>query len=339
MRKYATAILVVGLLVVLVLAFTLVLAPAFHKRYVNALVQRYSNSPDRVTASKLIKLLDRQRESREQGDKILEALVTPWVAVRQAYGTDSPIYITTSLPFAVSFWHGLRSVEQVRAGSEVLRSWSGVGYNQVSGMPDPIEIKRGVTADGSVEDIAGTGVYHVVLRYTYELLTTEVMAPYEEHRAAKPLYVCSFEVPVSIRVVEPEASEKVALVSDKHLDSEIVGGFSIDVTMYRSPHVVSEHPLAENVAFRVAYRDQAGQSKPFEQFSVTARGGHARHSPGGKWTRPVPWDRLELEPGRHTGTLVLETDAELAYQDAAMKTVWDGTIELPVEFEIREAAE
>lgn len=168
------------------------------------------------------------------------------------------------------------------------------------------------------------------------------------------IYECSFDIPITVRVVEPEQAEKVVLKSNPALDSQIKTAFTLvrravrwvsysvgdDTYQYRPLLDLEAPTFPENVAFKVSYRDEAGFIAAFDNFFVSQRAGTSLGLDPSSYVIPiVPLSNLRLEPGHYRGVIVLETDVELAYQDAAMKSVWDGVIELPVKFEVRKAAE
>jgi hypothetical protein len=40
------------------------------------------------------------------------------------------------------------------------------------------------------------------------------------------------------------------------------------------------------------------------------------------------------EPNTYTGSIVLRADPNRAYEDPAIKTIWDGELEFPVSFSV-----
>lgn len=343
MGKLVITILVPALLAGLLLAYSL----AISRRRVHALVERYATSPDQGTANRLVKLLRKRRLSRELGDRVFKLLMTPQVAVRSSYSSEGPVYIAIGLHSNLGFVDfGVRMSESVCAGAEHL--------NKLAPEIGPLDkgprfelLTRGRAAAGSVVQLDRPGEYRVRLVFRYALSDSS-------RPSGPPAYECSFDVPITVRVVEPEQAEKVVLKSNPRLDGRIKAAFkivkgpelwvshSLSGSAYRyRPFLSLEAPtFPENVALRVSYRDEAGLTTSFKNFFVSQRAGTSLGLDPSSYVIPiVPFDTFGLAPGHHRGVIVLETDADLAYQDAAMKSVWDGVIELPVKFEVREAAE
>jgi len=347
MRRYAIVILVLLVVVGPVLVAGLVIGPALHTGQVNSLIEQYSTSPHQETADRLVKLLRRGRLPRKQGDRVFEVLMTPRVAVRTTYSSEGPIYIAIGRDSNLAFGDlCVRMDECVYSGEERLKRERMIS-NALEKEPRFELIGSRETADGAVVRLDRPGDYEIRLVYKYDLVELPL-------RTGTVLHECFFEMPITLRVVEPEQAEKVVLKSDPGLDNQIKTAFKLvrrsvgwasysvgdDTYQYRPMLGLEAPTFPENVAFKVSYRDEAGSTIAFENFFVSQRAGTSLGlDPSSSVIPIVPLNNLGLEPGHYRGVIVLETDAELAYQDAAMKTVWDGTIELPVEFEIREAAE
>jgi hypothetical protein len=347
MRRYAMLALVLVVLVGVVLVAGLVIAPAANRCHVNALIERYSSSPDQETADKLAGLLDWGRVPPEQGGRILKMLLTPRVAVRETYRSDRPVCVTMNRPFWLHFprmtlnsreWY----LPQDTGGPSSSTSGGyGGGGSGVDPLPVYREISTGNLADGSRVAIAQVGTYTASIRYEYDLY-----AP-SSKEGDSPLYTCRIEIPLEIRVVQPDEAEKVNLVSGKELDRQMKAAFRLESHPGGSGHSTREVayetrpafeitylPLSENVAFRARYRDASGFTKPFPEFVLLQRAGHRWPAFEPRWSAWISLSQLRLEEGDYRGTLILEADEAAAYRDSAMKAIWDGVLQFPIEFHV-----
>ncbi|MFW6164291.1 MAG: hypothetical protein ACODAJ_16095, partial [Planctomycetota bacterium] len=158
--------------------------------------------------------------------------------------------------------------------------------------------------------------------------------------ATEPLYRCSFEIPVAYRIVEPQHAERIERRTGPQLDEAVRAAVRLTRERWAAGTDLPSGEryqasgrarlevgaLPENVGFRFAYRDQGGMTVRVPDWAFRRRA----HLPEAGTTLPLV--SLRLPPGRYVGTAILEADEAAAYPDAAIKTVWGGTLELPISF-------
>ena len=321
-----------GLVVVL---YCTVIRPAAYRRQARPLIKRYRTAPDQKTAQALADLLDQQRLPKRLGNEILELLVTPEVAVRAAYpagqgphvAVDHPVscrFSQTALHCGRSVWVEGRRARGSAGGMSTVGPGSQVLAVQVPVMP---------------------GTYDCALDYDWVLARETVgqdIPPSQEEKAVA-VYSCAFRVPFVVRIVEPDRAERIERRTSPELDRGIRSAIRVTKEMYGEEKVletgeryrtrghcrVDIGSLPENVGLRFTYRDQGGMAMPVPGWSLRLRASMPATS------AMLPIGSLMLPPGRYQGTAILRADEAAAYPDAAIKTIWGGTIELPIEFIVR----
>jgi hypothetical protein len=226
----------------------------------------------------------------------------------------------------------------LQAGGESLTKGS-AGGNRVTSGPYYEPVLQALSGDGTIVPLTNSGSY-----------TVNVIREYELYDGSTLLHRCAFDIPVTVRVAEPEHAEQVTLKSGASLDARIKAAVKLTrqaaVETYSTPNGEYEADTVcwievegppENVAFRCSYRDESGFTRDFADFTVVARRGPStsgsRFLP--RWTSMMNPRELQLETGHYKGVIVLTADEEVAYRDPAMKTIWGGTIEFPIEFEVK----
>jgi len=189
------------------------------------------------------------------------------------------------------------------------------------------------------------GTYDCALDYDWVLARETVgqdIPPSQEEKAVA-VYSCAFRVPFVVRIVEPDRAERIERRTSPELDRGIRSAIRVTKEMYGEEKMlgtgeryhtrghcrVEIGSLPDNVGLRFTYRDQGGMAMPVPGWSLRLRAGMPATS------AMLPIGSLMLPPGRYQGTAILEPDEAAAYPDAAIKTIWGGTIELPIEFLVR----
>jgi hypothetical protein len=147
-------------------------------------------------------------------------------------------------------------------------------------------------------------------------------------------------VAAEIVMVEESEAETVGLVSNPRLDeamrAALVCGMSSSTGNARSEAAGTRG----NAGWvRITYQDLPA-AVGFKSVLILSDGReilgrkwfYARAGSAGQFT-VSPADFVMAEAGSYTGSLALRADPEVAYEDAAIKTIWDGTLEFPVSFE------
>ena len=325
----AAAVLAVG-------GYIVYLRPAAERARVRSLLDRYEATPSQGTAQALAELLDQQRVPAEVGGRILEALLTPDVAVRDGYPAGPRVTVAAHHPYALRFRRSRISRQRdVCADGRKLYGGGG-GGNVVETQPDILVMNPG---SGPTPEPGRPGTYQRSIRYQWGLIPCG-----DDGRpiGSEPAYACAFEVPVTFRIVAAERAEQIRRRSGPELDRAMRAAvrFSPSDVHFTGKWqegrqrrvtgrvLLESDPLPESVGFRFRFRDQGGLTLPLPGHSVRARKGQ-RVAPH------FPAEELPLPPGRYVGTAILEADELAAYPDAGIKVIWGGTLELPVEFVVR----
>lgn len=342
MRKRGLAWLTVVLVAAAVVGYIFVMRPMRWASQAESLMRKLTTAPDQDSATRLAVLLVRRRLSPAQGGRALKVLMTPRIVVRSSYRSDRPVMIAINNGFWLNSWPmRLDRTDWILPQDGTRPSRQGGAGHSNSPTPWFERVSEGTAPDGSVVGIDGPGTYSVTIRYEYTLR--------EDHGsgAGPPVYSCTIDTPIEITVVEPEDAEQITLVSNPAVDKAMaaavrlerlrgIGGWSTKEVGYeiRPMYRFVFTPLPENVAFRATYRDQSGTEKAFPDFLLLQRAGRTWGSFGPEWSHDFSLAQLRLEAGKYKGTIILTPDDEAAYRDAAIKTLWDGTLEFPIEFEV-----
>jgi len=132
MRRQIRSAVVVLLVVAVVLAYALAFRPWWRIQRAEAFMARYAVERDERVAQKLAGLIDRQSVPPDLGNRILKLLMMPEVTVRDAYGSDRPVYIAIRYPFPFMLRRTqVYSTEFFYAGGEQQRGTEG-GHAQAT---------------------------------------------------------------------------------------------------------------------------------------------------------------------------------------------------------------
>jgi len=319
----------------LLIAYFALIRPALERRPVLRLIARYKAEPSQETAQALADLLDRQEVSQALGNEILELLVTPDVAVRSAYPAGEWPRVTASHPFRVEFVLSMLRQRRFIWAQGKEQDGTIVGLDAIGTDPEFWMPKIPTSA----------GVYPCALDCRVGLFARSdypTDRPLDDEWPAAA-YRCAVRIPLDIRLVEPERAERIERRTGQRLDAEMRAAFRPSTESVHDATVLpggelwaadgqfmfEVGPLSENVGFRYVYRDQGGMTIDARRRTYRARAG------GLPTTDTFPVTELRLPPGRYQGTALLIPDEAAAYPDAAIKTIWGGTIELPIEVVVR----
>jgi hypothetical protein len=158
-------------------------------------------------------------------------------------------------------------------------------------------------------------------------------------------YACSIAVQTEIVVVEALEAEKIDLRCSAELDGvmgaafrsnalAIHGGYSTasGQRYYNGGLEIRFRDLPEAVGFTPALRLGDGREFPAARRGVSQRMYERAGGTRGFTITPMTF-MLEV-PGSYAGSVVLRSDAKVAYEDPAIKAIWDGELEFPVSFEV-----
>lgn len=327
-----------------------------------AAIARFESRPSQRLVDELSELLDRQIATPEQGERILKMLLYPEVTVRAAYPAGVPPNFSMERCFDVHFPHSTvsRSAELWADGEEQYGS-SADGGGDFDTSPRFYRLNPVPKAPG---------LYAAEIRYEYGITPMAVRTTWSWNPRSGPLpwsllprqravhsssphstelYACRFSVPVELTVVEEERAERIGLLTYTRLDHEMQRAFTAGPARvggsYSTPAgrrtyaggvEITYDALPVAVAFKPTLRLADHDVSPHRDY--LPRPLRARASASGKFHLMPVHFQLE-EPADYDATIVLTPDPDYAYQDPAIKAIWNGTLEFPISFFIREEPE
>jgi hypothetical protein len=334
-----------------------VLVPALRSWQVERAIARCETNPSQDAADELTELLSRGIPSRQQGERMLKVLLHPRIITRPAYPVGVRPVVSAEGRLEVSFSH-TRVSERVGLsvdGREGVGGWgTGGGHSFDMGphfysfYPEPQE----------------PGVYQAEIRYecALTLMTQETswswnplrgrlpwsLLPQKQVRAftahSAPDYMCRLNVPIELKVVKKDESEKIGFLSDTELDERMRSAFAPSPAnlsgtyftpagkrSYTSGLEVKYTALPAAIAFTSTLRLANGDRVlPCEKYP--GRHWARANASGAFWIRAP--DFLLERTGEYTGTIILTPDPNYAYEDPAIKAIWNGTLEFPIRFTV-----
>ncbi|MCL5282530.1 MAG: hypothetical protein M1376_21795 [Planctomycetes bacterium] len=341
------------------LALTLLLAcgvgvQKMHDGRIERAIDRYRAAPSAQGAARLTQWLAESSVTQEQGTRILTALLSPTIVTRAAYPVGQSVGISVERPFPITI-RGYRIEFQEHIwGDGRLMDSSWQSRSTLYGFP---EILTAWT------EPAEPGVYHARIRTTCKITSTagrrftlwERLSlslrkllgrpPAVRGLATSPstTYECRFMAPFDLHIVEKDRAERLELVADPETDKIMRAAIAAESSdrhgAYGTPAGRRGHYGSTNLTFKTL--PTAGA------FELSLRLTDGRELPAGPNRQP---QRIRIragksgvfvvnvgnfgitEPGEYAGTLVLRSDPNYAYEDPAIKSIWNGTLEFPMSF-------
>jgi len=330
-----------------------------HRRQVEAAIARFEADPSQSTAEELTLLLANRVPTSGQGERILRLVLNPTVTTRSAYPADRVPTVSIewqSLPhrngaFQPDWyltWEFSVRLEGQEAPSENTVRADILGYN-------PLLLRCGTQP-------LAIGAHHGHVCIDYALAYYEWYAPVWTRlkyllrghrlnggmpREAKS-YKARLEIPVELVVVEAADAEQVALVSDPKVGEAVRQSFAYlrqdDYPFASSPRRITYNGVTvlkwTNVPIAVAFEPVLRLSDGRELLHPSRRVtdvGRFRTRAGGSlhlYCTPFLTESMPAAPGQYEATIVLRPDLNLAYDDPAIKAMWNGTLEFPISFSL-----
>ena len=327
------------------------------RRQVEAAIARFEADPSQYTAEELALLLANSVPTSGQGERILRLVLNPTVTTRSAYPADRVPTVGIEWRFLLdsdlASWHDMYltwkfsvRLEGQEAPTEHTMRVDILSY-------DPLLLRCGTRP-------LAIGAHNGQVCIDYALTRYEMYAPVWMRlksllRGRRLVggtlrdvgsYKARFEIPVEIVVVEAADAEQVALVSNPKLDEAVRQSF----TCRRQdgyPFAGAPRPVAYNgvtaltwknvpiaVAFEPVLRFSDGREVLHLSHHVRGVGRFSTRAGGsGALSCPPFMTHFPLEvPGHYDATIVLKPDPNLAYDDPAIKAIWNGTLEFPISF-------
>jgi hypothetical protein len=341
-----------------VLALAVVLACGLlvlrvHDWRVEQAMARFCAAPSAQHAARLTRLLAERAVTPDQGGRMLARLLWPKIVTRTTYPVGESVGISVERPFSLSIaGYRIEFQEQVW-GAERLMDTSGVFTSTLYDLPEILTAWTQPAEPGTYHAEIHTGCRIVDIaprkltlwqRLSMDLRSRLGRPPAMRAPATGgPTYQCQFTVPVDINIVEKDQAEQLELMADPQTDASMRGAFALETSerhgAYGTPAGRRGHRGSMSVTFKALPVAAA--------FELSLRLADGRELPAGANRQP---QRIRIragksgafvvnlgsfgitEPGDYTGTLVLRPDPNYAYEDPAIKSIWNGTLEFPIAF-------
>jgi hypothetical protein len=328
-----------------------------HDWPVDRAMARFRAAPSAQHAARLTQLLAEGSVRRGQGERILRLLLQPKIVTRAAYAVGQPVGISVARPPPLRIAENriqFRFREEEWAGARPMRR--GEPSTGVAGDLSEIFLARGLPTEPRV--------YHGEICTTCKIINTAIRKPtlwdrfYVAMRkhlrrlpaprrpvSVEPTYECRFAVPFDLNVVEGDRAEQVERIADPQADGTMRAVIATLTSEQRGIYETAAGrrgyhgrtyltfktlPLA--VALELSLRLTDGRELPA---GVNSQRQHLRVRAGTSGIFLVEVGSFGLtEPGEYRGTLVLRPDPDYAYEDPAIKSIWNGRLEFPVHFTV-----
>lgn len=338
-----------------------VLVPALQSRQVERAIARFETSPSQAAANELTELLDRGIPSRQQGERMLKVLLYPKIVTRAVYPAGFPAVVSLERPFEVRFSYAcaVEHVELLLDGRRVLGPsgrGGGPGHTFEVG-PDFYNFTAGPLAPGFYKG-------EIRCEYVLTLATKKTswswhplkgrlprsLLPRKRVTASMsdriPDYTWRLSVPADFRVASRNKAEKIGLLSGAELDKRMRSAFTAGPRKISCTYPtdagerhckgaleIQYAALPAAVAFTPTLRLANGTR--ISRYFLARYPGRYRARANASGTFSIsPWDfRLE-RTGDYTATVILTPDPNDAYEDPAIKAIWNRTLEFPIRFTI-----
>jgi hypothetical protein len=340
------------------LALTVVLAcglgvQKMHDWRVERATGRYRAAPSAERAARLTLWLAEGAVTPEQGTRILTALLRPTIGTRAAYPVGQSVSISVERPFPITIPGSRIEFQEHVWGDGRLMDSSWLSRSTLYGFPEILNAWTQPTEPG---------VYRARIRTTCKVISTAGRKftlwdrlsirlrsllgrpPAARAPASSPMtYECRFFVPFDLNVVEKNQAEQLELLADPQTDKIMRATIATETS--------DRHGAYETAAGRRGHRGSASvtfKTLPIAAaFELSLRLADGRELPAGPRRQP---QRIRVragksgifvvnvgdfgitEPGNYAGTLVLRPDPNYAYEDPAVKSIWNGTLEFPIAF-------
>jgi hypothetical protein len=339
--------------IVVLFALEKVVGPVIPSWRVERAIARFQTAPSQVHAARLVRLLEAHAATERQGKRALSLLLRPDIVMRETYPIGQIVMVHLEQPFApdsdLILWQeetisidGRKGPSRVSSAGPIDQrpcpAWLGV-HQQPGTYPAQIHVQGTLGIER-----AGGGA--VIVRYLHRILPW--LVPRSTRGGWRPARTYEYDLTVAteVTIVAKDRAEQVAVTSSPDLDQAMRAAFSSAssrncIAQYSTPSgdrwirgfgQITYQNLPTAVAFKVAVDLPDGHR--IEETTTGPKQVSARAGDSGVFTvYPSEFIRLE-QPGRYDATLILTPAPDYAYRDPAIKTVWNGTLELPISFKI-----
>jgi hypothetical protein len=332
--------------------------PKVRQRRVDSAIARFQSQPRQGNANTLFRLIDTQRVSAKQANRIMSVVLSPRVTTRESYRLGQKPAISVEQRLRVAFERTAVAREiRVLTEGQVHHVGSVQTYNRLSTRPQCFELDWMPRKPGT---------YRIELRCKYSLTPYQVSTSWSRPKwglafpwnllprrvtrstwpgaLVEPEYECEFVTPVEVVVAEKGKAEEVAFRSGPILDTMVRGGFDAKPSRAERSYwsaagnrlctggiTVHSFSLRAAIAFRCVFqfpdgREVSQKSEHSEPICFRANRVCLFSIDGA--------DFMLEEPGEYSGTIVLRPDLEAAYKDPGIKSIWKGELRFPISFTI-----
>ncbi len=314
-------------------------------------IHQFKVAPSQTLANKLMGHLTDATVTTEQGECILGLLLKPKITTRGSYPAGEPAGICVELPFSLESNAKMRLRRRIEDAPETPapehHRWTRVLTTEPQILMVPPPAQRSGTHRFAVSNDfrftftpARTSMWDRLRKIMGRFGLTSLAWRGQPSKA----YHCRFTVPVEVSFVEESGAERIELISNTQIDETmrrtIVTAARTDVydtyatpsgqRMCRGHATVGFLTIPTAVAWQVSLRLEDGQELPCD---VGRRAQRIRTRSGSRGCHVIDMARFGIEePGDYLGTLILRPDPNCAYEDPAIKSTWDGTLEFPISF-------
>ncbi len=322
---------------------------------VEVAIHGFASNPSQAGTDKLIALLDKRRPTRGQGARILKLLLQPEVTTRGAYAAGQPANVSVGRRWHIEVPQGRIVLEQFLWVAGRPMDACRESMNRSLSSPKILDAQVRPLEPGTYQAQirAECRIMHPVDHPTRPTLWDRPHAQLQRRFPAlfrpRPwvsdelTYECRFATPFDLNIVEKNRAERLELIADPQTDqtmraaiaavpSKLRGSYETVAGRhgYRgSPQVMFKNPPVA-VAFELSLRLPDGRELPT---GSKRQPQHFRLRAGDFGGFVVDVGSFGLtEPDEYVGTLVLKPDPDYAYEDPAIKSIWNGTLEVPISF-------
>jgi len=333
----------------------LVIGPSVRSWQVERAIAHFEESPSQAGAGALVGLLQSREATTEQGSRILTLLRRPTITASPTYAAGRPVWVALEQPFRLTFrdtlWHR-DEIGIVEGGDRRINrgcTHGGKPFTRMGAKDFPRTLcLRGLAADQAlpgIQQLTVRGAYSLGFRrrggltqpghWAADLLRT-VGLSVGQGWVPEHTYECEFEMPIEVTVVPKDQAETIELTSSTQLDEAMANAFQIGSsrrlssrrmasgqTRYYTSETIHYRDLPTSVVFRLTLHlsDELGHTSSLRNPKpLMAQAGASGRQSFCYWL---------TKPGTYTGTIVLHPDPNKAYEDPAIKAIWNGTLELP----------
>ncbi len=342
----------------IVLALTVLLVcglgvQKMHDWRIERTVSRYRAAPSAPRAAKLTQWLAEGAVTPEQGTRILTAFLRPTIVTRTAYPVGQSVSISVERPFPITIPGSRIEFQEHIWGDSRLMDTSWKSRSTLYGSPEFLNAWTRPMEPGTYHarirttcKVISNGARRFTLWDRLSMSLRRLLGRPPAGRAPTsvgPIYECQFTIPFDLNVVEKERAERLELLADPQTDESMRAAVAAESSErhgayetaagrrgHRGSTSVTFQTLPAAVAFELWLRLADGRELPADPRSrpqrIRVRAGHSA-----AFVVNVG-DFGITEPGDYAGTLVLRPDSNYAYEDPAIKTLWNGTLEFPISF-------